>query len=196
MINSVVLAAETIPVEYLDIVSKVDSFYNSAWTKLIIIIGGFFSVLTVLGPLYINWYQKKHANYEQEKIEKNLENYIDDKFEEKQSEFDKKFHRNIAMTMHVQGNAIMDKDQHAAINCYFDAVNDYLKANDSQNIHRVLNIINNYITDKNTKPKDINKIETFFNISVIDLVKNVSEETDNHSVILNKLRYNYKQKME
>lgn len=194
MIGSVFLASDG-SVEYLDIVTKVDSFYNSAWTKLIWVLGAFFTVLAILGPLFLNWYQKRRAEYEQEKIEDNLKKYIDEKFKENQKKVDKELHKNIGMIMHVQGNVVLNQYPYEAINCYFYAIKDYLKANDSQNVGIVLKSIYNYINKEEIKREDINTLENYFNISIINLIEEVSKETDNHVRILNKLRYVYKEKM-
>lgn len=43
----------------LDIVQKVDQFYNNAWTKLIIIISVGFTIVGIIVPLFIQWLQKK-----------------------------------------------------------------------------------------------------------------------------------------
>lgn len=203
MINSVFLAAETLPVEYLDIVSKVNSFYNSAWIKLIWVIGTFFVILTILGPIFINKYQKRQAKLEQEKIEMNLKQYIDDKFEDIKSdlneEMDKNYHHNMAMSMHIQGNLYLkdeNKSDAYAINNFVSAAESYIKADDSRNLKTVLNLIYNYLKDENTTSKEINKVETYYDISIIDLINKVSKQMDDNMKILNDLRYIYKQKME
>lgn len=40
----------------IDLIQKVDSFYNNAWTKLLVVLG----IIGVLVPLFINWLQKEY----------------------------------------------------------------------------------------------------------------------------------------
>jgi hypothetical protein len=46
-------------IEAIDLISKVDAFYNSAWNKLILFGSILFGVVGVVVPLVIQWYQKR-----------------------------------------------------------------------------------------------------------------------------------------
>ena len=45
--------------ETIDLVNKVDSFYNSAWDKLIIVGSLAFGIVGIVVPFIIQWYQKR-----------------------------------------------------------------------------------------------------------------------------------------
>jgi len=80
----------------IDLIAKVDSFYNSAWNKLIIVGSVAFAIVGVIVPFVIQWYQKRtlklseeimkkefseHKKILKEEIYKEVAHEIENKFE-------------------------------------------------------------------------------------------------------------------
>lgn len=57
----------------VDIVQKIDSFYNNAWNKLILVITIGFTIVGVIVPLFIQWLQKKTLKTSEELLKKEIE---------------------------------------------------------------------------------------------------------------------------
>lgn len=60
----------------IDIVQKIDSFYNNAWNKLIFIITVGFTIVGVIVPLFIQWLQKKSLKASEELLKKEINTQI------------------------------------------------------------------------------------------------------------------------
>lgn len=77
--------------ENLDVINKIDQFYNNAWNKMVLLVSGAFFVIGFLMPLFLQWYRDKKWKILEEKIEqktkelKELEECIDKKEEKIQS---------------------------------------------------------------------------------------------------------------
>lgn len=140
--------------ETLDIISKIDSFYNSAWEKLIIVGTLSFAVVGVIVPLIIQWYQKKTLKVNEDilkneirtqikEIKDEIIGMIDAKLAEKISEFEEKITKinaaTTAKTFHLQGNS--QKDSLEALSDYVYAAKYYLICQDYANLQIVLSII-------------------------------------------------------
>jgi hypothetical protein len=58
-LNTIIKAIQDNADKSIDIIEKVDSFYNNAWNKLIIFGSILFAIVGVFVPLVIQWYQKR-----------------------------------------------------------------------------------------------------------------------------------------
>ena len=58
-IQTVIKTIEKTSDNGIELINKVDSFYNSAWDKLIIIGTFSFAIIGILVPFIIQWYQKQ-----------------------------------------------------------------------------------------------------------------------------------------
>lgn len=141
----------------IDLINKVDLFYNSAWEKLIIIGSVSFAVIGVLMPLIIQWYQKKTLKISEELLKKEIENQslklkeeilesINKSLEEKINIFEKKVlsinASSTGKTFHLQGNGqLSEKNYTGAFNDYVTAAVDYCTCEEYVNLQRVLNLI-------------------------------------------------------
>lgn len=56
----------------LDLISKVDVFYNNAWTKLIFA----FTIIGIVFPLIIQWYQREASRKQSKKLTKNIKSNV------------------------------------------------------------------------------------------------------------------------
>ena len=52
----------------LEIINRIDQFYDSAWDKLIIIGTISFGIVGIVVPLIIQWYQKKSLKLSEENL--------------------------------------------------------------------------------------------------------------------------------
>ncbi len=62
--------------DIIDLVTKVDSFYNNAWQKLIIVGTVAFAIIGIALPLIIQWYQKKALSLSEELLKKEIESQV------------------------------------------------------------------------------------------------------------------------
>ena len=60
----------------IDIIEKVDSFYNNAWSKLIIVVSIMGAVVGVFIPIIIQWYQNKTIKSSEEKLASKLKEEV------------------------------------------------------------------------------------------------------------------------
>lgn len=56
----------------IDLIDKVDNFYNNAWNKLILFGSILFAIVGVFIPLVIQWYQKRTLKLSEETLKNNL----------------------------------------------------------------------------------------------------------------------------
>ena len=60
----------------IEIIEKVDSFYNNAWSKLIIVVSIMGAIVGVFIPLMIQWYQNKTIKSSEEKLTNKLKEEV------------------------------------------------------------------------------------------------------------------------
>lgn len=143
--------------EAVELISNVDSFYNSAWNKLIIVGSLAFGVIGILVPLVIQWYQKKTLKISEELLKKDIENQIlklkselvleiNKTLEERLEKFEEKIDiasaSHNAKTFHLEGNSLFNQGQIAqALADFVIAARDYSYVEDYPNLNGVLNFI-------------------------------------------------------
>jgi LPS O-antigen subunit length determinant protein (WzzB/FepE family) len=69
-LKTIVKTVEKTTDNSIDLINKVDSFYNSAWDKLIIVGSIAFAIIGILVPYVIQWYQKKTLKISEELLKK------------------------------------------------------------------------------------------------------------------------------
>jgi hypothetical protein len=57
----------------IELINKVDSFYNSAWDKLIIVGSVSLAIIGILVPFIIQLYQKKTLKISEESLKRNID---------------------------------------------------------------------------------------------------------------------------
>jgi len=136
--------------ESIDLIYKVDAFYNSAWNKLIYGISILFGLVGIIVPIIIQRYQKKTLKISGELLNKNIETQTSKIKAEILKEINKDFESKteelnafiVASTFHLQGNSQIDnKTYSGALSDYIIAATNYIKCNNYINLQIVMNII-------------------------------------------------------
>ncbi len=61
----------------MELLTTVNSFYNDAWDKLLYIITGSFTIIGVIVPIAIQWYQRRELKLNEEKLKKEIKEEIE-----------------------------------------------------------------------------------------------------------------------
>lgn len=174
----------------LEILSKVNEFYDSAWNKLVLTGGIAFAIIGVVVPYFLDRHQKKVLKLSEEKLEsevnskieeakKSIEEELNKKFAQKLSEFDKKLDDSkklsIAQSFHLQGNSrFQNQNFYDALMDFINAGKNYSSCEDHFNLRRVLTSI--LLTlDKLTK-ENIDKLKNIENLDLIKILKEMESK--------------------
>jgi hypothetical protein len=121
----------------IDLIQKVDNFYNNAWVKLIFVITILFTIVGVIIPLFIQWLQKKSLKASEDLLKNEIQNKIniakDDMLKDFNVEIDekfKKYEREIQITR-AAANAklfLAEGKVKLSMNYYDKALNDFISA--------------------------------------------------------------------
>jgi len=152
-LKTITKVIETTSNDGIELINKVDSFYNSAWEKLVLIGTLSFAVVGIIVPFVIQWYQKKTLKLSENLLKKEIENQtlkikgeiveeLSKKVEEKIKEYETKINELNASTnakaFHLQGNLNREKGYfEQALGDFITASFDYLICNDYQNLQTV-----------------------------------------------------------
>jgi hypothetical protein len=140
-----------------DLLEKVNTFYDSAWSKLVIFTSIILAVVGVLIPLIISWFQNRNIQLREESIRRDIISEFETKNEElrcelkksideivktKIEELDKRFEERIqyvdAGSYHVQATLCLNNQAFkTALDSYFNAGYCYIKGNETYNLIRV-----------------------------------------------------------
>lgn len=90
-LNTLVNAIQASADRSIDLIEKVDNFYNNAWNKLILFGSILFAIVGVFVPLVIQWYQKRTLKLSEETLKGNLKKELKN---ELLSDIEKKFAEN------------------------------------------------------------------------------------------------------
>lgn len=158
-IQNVIRTIEKTSNDGIDLINKVDSFYNSAWDKLIMMGTVAFAIVGIVVPLIIQWYQKKSLKISEELLKKEIENQVskikqeilvdisnilDSKFQVYEQKIENLAAAANAKSFHIQGNFYCSiGDFSKGLSDYITAAYNYLICEDFNN----LQIINNNISD-------------------------------------------------
>ncbi|OXB22984.1 hypothetical protein B0A80_13415 [Flavobacterium tructae] len=140
--------------ETLEILTKVNEFYDSAWTKLIFLLAGAFTILGIIMPFVIQHFQNKALKASEKELEskltmqvtllkKTLEEelsvLVQDKFAELEKKIEKVTQSSTAQIHHVQGNQnFAKKDFKEAVKDFLKASLNYAKCKHLSNLNRTL----------------------------------------------------------
>jgi hypothetical protein len=200
---------EETAIQTIDLINKIDSFYNSAWNKLILIGSIALGIIGILVPIIIQWYQKKiyelsEENLKQElsikmsELKEELKDTIEDQIKENIKEYEDKIEKLTssanAKVFHIQGNGLLKEgDYNEAMANYIIATEDYFKSDDYSNLQNTLSLICDNCLPKLSK-EEVNDIKISHNQDLEGLL-NVLDKADKNGTLLTQIR-NIRIKME
>lgn len=166
----------------LDIINKVDAFYNNAWGKMILMVTIFVTLLGIIVPFVLNYFLKKETDDREKRLRIEIEKEYQDaikKLDKKNEEaLNAKFitmeYLLLASTKHMQGMVLSSQNNHdlAALNC-LECIILLAKANQPKNIVKSFNNVLNSLS-QSTKAgfeKRLNEIDVTFAEKIIELKK-------------------------
>jgi cytochrome c biogenesis factor len=136
----------------MELIYKVDAFYNNSWSKLVLGITIVFSIIGIVIPLYIQYYQKKILKLNEEKLRADIKNETEKALTELQKNFETtteirlhKLRTEIyGCLYHVQGVQMSIQNLNPkAVRDFSKAILRYIEASDTINDHNALNNIEN-----------------------------------------------------
>ena len=180
------------PSDLLDIVTKVQSFYDAAWTRLVWVIGVaivFVGIVGAVMPLIIQWIQGRTFHNETRKIEdeaekrlaetvKQLEKKIEERMAAATFEIRRVADRSFGMTHMVQARlAGLNKIWGRSLGGYAVAANALLDAHDYDNFNRCIESIRSIFSkDSVNKSEFQGEEEESINASLKALITNLSDK--------------------
>ncbi len=182
--------------ETIDLISKIDAFYNSAWEKLIIIGTLSFAVVGIIVPLIIQWYQKKSLKISEELLKKDFEeqaesikseilesfqHVIDKKIEEFESRIARMNASNTAKTFHLQANN--ETDNAKALGDYLFAAKNYLICDEFSNLQVILSYILSGIMPVLSQ-EEVNDLPITHNVDLAKLLNEIEIKDNNGALTI------------
>jgi hypothetical protein len=137
----------------IDLVDKVDSFYNNAWGKLIIVGAVAFGIIGIIVPFVIQWYQKRTLKVSEELLKKDIESKVSKmksgilvelapQIEQEFTKYEKKIKILNAKTFLIQGKLNLEKNYyHPALSNFIAASFSFIVSDDYHNLQHTLNLI-------------------------------------------------------
>lgn len=176
----------------LEILSKVNEFYDSSWNKLIFLLVGAFTILGIIVPFIIQHFQSKALKAS----EKQLENEINIRITEAKEEIRKEMVEELSTQMkkykeevdfnfdsisgimvHSQAVGLLEKERfYEALNHFTIALGRYNRCNDKNNIIIILNQIATCLENLTTEEIDRFKSNKFS--SLMQRIKATYEKND------------------
>ncbi|OXB08563.1 hypothetical protein B0A81_09645 [Flavobacterium plurextorum] len=181
--------------ETLEILTKVNEFYDSAWSKLIFLLAGGFAILGIIMPFVIQHFQNKALKASEKELETKynsklselrqvLENDLNKKLEEQieifKDQIEKKMEKNYesanASTLHMQANVNRDKKFYqSAIRDYLHSSTSYAIAEEFINLKATLTGVT-YCLDF-LKKSEIDYLEEVENIKLLETLDIIENKT-------------------
>lgn len=180
--------------ESLEILNKVDSFYNSAWNKLVIVGTLCFAIVGIIVPLIIQWYQKNLLKIREEILKTEIKNEISNikteiikeisdlnelKFQNFKNEIDILVEAIDGKTMHLQSNMSINAGDFAG--AFAEAIHaskSYIKTKDYSNLNIMLQAALSYID--NLTNSDIDEIKITSNCDIDDFLNTLGQIDDKY----------------
>lgn len=174
----------------LEILSKVNEFYNSAWDKLLV----FGAIIGIIVPSVISYYQKKaltanengletKLNQKTKELFSTLEKDLNAKFEKKILDFKAEIERKVekinenanASIFHIQANNYFEKGWHLmAVRDFLYAIESYAMIDDHTNVKATLTGISSCFD--NLKKEDIKHLENIDYVEIIKILDKVDKK--------------------
>ena len=197
--------------EILDLVNKINEFYENSWNKLIIVAAFILAVIGVIWPLIINMYQKRKFKNDENRIINNLNENINKKFKELEKTLEDKLNKKEKDILnnvieykneitsikggacHIQANTLLNnKFYPRALESFIFAAFSYIDCKDEYNLQTVLNII----LSKCFPNMDFNSLNELdkLNQHIDELFSKLDQFNENkrYTQIIDKLKIAYK----
>lgn len=141
--------------ETLTILEKVNSFYSGAWLQLVIYTTVMFTIIGILIPILVQFYQRRVLKLEKDSLEriikeeiddigKNINTLISDEVSRQSSKIEKRINSAEGGNFHIQGNYYLDKKWYGiALSSLAIAGKSYIDADDELNLGRIIKSITN-----------------------------------------------------
>ncbi len=179
--------------EYTDIVTKVETFYNNAWGKLVLFGAIIFIIVGVVFPYImqriIRNQQKKDLRQnvrrfrrwvinQQKKSEDEINDKVDKRFAEKLEDLNLQMrkinHNGLAVSFHILGNYEFDKGEYRdALKSSIYASGYYFLGENYDGVNRMFGNINNNL--EHLVYDDLIHLQDVENVSVFKLIKSFEE---------------------
>lgn len=173
----------------IELINKVDSFYQSAWSMLIITGSIFLGVVGIIVPYAIQMYQNKNLKLSEEALKKTISDHmlkqevklttsIDEKLKLLSDKIDEEINKSSALatarTFHIQGNQSLKENSYIqAASDYHTAALNYSIANDSINLATVLDLVYDSLDKLNHEEIEELKVQGFDFIELINSVDKI-----------------------
>jgi hypothetical protein len=208
-LHTIIETINNTEVNGINLINKVDSFYKSAWDKLILIGSIAFGVIGIIVPYVIQWYQKKTLKISEELLKKEIENTtlklkseilseVNFTIEERIKSFEDKIKKlNLttkASTLHLQGIQRLTSDTHAnAMADFINAAQLYLICEDFSNLQVLLKAISETCLAKLCL-EEIEDIKISHNADLEKLLTELDKKNNNgmFSLIIREIRLKLK----
>ncbi|WP_173968483.1 hypothetical protein, partial [Flavobacterium collinsii] len=112
----------------LEILAKVNEFYNSAWDKLLIFGTVSFAIIGIVLPVIIQWYQNRIIKINEKEFEAKINLKIEDLKKEMKTEIETEFsekRKNLEVILEKQENLFSARIAHMQAINYLDNNNTY-----------------------------------------------------------------------
>ena len=180
-------------VDNIDYLNQIDSFYNSAWDKLVLTGSIVIGLVGIVVPILIQFWQQRNLETQERNLKGEIETQIAKAKEElkvmiedlikkevdslgikQQESFD-----NIeGKLLQTQGNLFYDKDNKSALHSYIRAARQYLKGNNGALLVRMLAMTSKTIKTFKTE-EELRTAEDYLNFKIADLIVDVSQSKFN-----------------
>lgn len=181
-----------------ELVEKVNSFYDTAWNRLILIGSVSFALIGIVLPLLIQWYQKRSINLSETQLRQNIKDSIKEEknklieemnilIEEKLKIHDDKIKKMEASAeakaFHIQGNTNTDRNLFSsALGDYIVACENYLRCENYLNLQILLNAINSSCLP-HLSIEEIDDLKITDSADLDRLIKNVDEKDHTNTLL-------------
>ncbi|WDO11554.1 hypothetical protein MH928_09435 [Flavobacterium sp. WW92] len=198
----------------IDILNQVNEFYNSAWEKLLVVGTIALTIVGIIAPIMMQWYQKRTLKLSEEhlrevlrkeiesskiQLKEEIEALVNEKFKKSKNSLKRKskilYNNSEGGLYFIQANNQMDdKKYYQATLSYGTAIDYYRKAKNFVSIQDILP----YLVDclKKIKKTDINELKKVDNVDLDKILTKVLN-TDKYGVVRNAIlediyqQYNY-----
>jgi len=176
----------------LELLNKLDGFYNNSWSRLLIFVTLSFAIVGIVIPVLIQWYQKKELKLSEDRLKAEIKSEmeavissIENSFSETinkakieinnnaQKEYEIIYDKIQAAGHHVQAIIFADKAPMMTVSEAILATVLHLKVKDYYNATNSLTIVHDYIRlcTKSSIEERLTKVNTSFSREMEDIVK-------------------------